>query len=106
MASKANRGANEFDSGIRRQDQRLTFVSEDDAVILPRDDNALIRETPAFLDALRTGGQTDFTDQFIRMVAPFDTGDRHYAWLMSSLSLVEGRIAGNRRIEYSISRLA
>jgi hypothetical protein len=91
--------------GIRRQDQRLTFVSADDAVILLRYDNALIRETPAFLHALRAGGQTDFADQYMRIVTQFDTGDHRYAWLMSSLFIGEGRIAGDRRIEYVIYRL-
>lgn len=91
--------------GIRRQDQRLTFVSDDDVVILLRYDNALIRETPAFLAALRTGGQTDFTDQYMRMVAQFDTGDDRYAWLMSSLFIGQGRIAGDHSIEYEIYRL-
>jgi hypothetical protein len=91
--------------GIRRQDQRLTFVDDDDAVILLRYDNALIRETPAFLTALRGGGQTDFIDQYMRIVAQFDTGADRYAWLTSSLFLGEGRVAGGRRIEYSIYRL-
>lgn len=91
--------------GIRRQDQRLTFVSDDDAVIMLRYDNALIRETPTFLDALRAGDQTDFADQYMRIVAQFDTGDRRYTWLTSNLFIGEGRIAGDRRIEYSICRL-
>lgn len=91
--------------GIRRQDQRLTFVSDDDAVILLRYDNALIRETPAFLAALRSGGQTDFADQYMRIVAQFDTGDDRYAWLTSSLFVGEGRAAKDGRIEYAIYRL-
>lgn len=93
------------EDGIRRQDQRLTFVSDDDAIIMLRYDNALIRETPALLAALRTGAQTTFTDQYMRMVAQFDTGHPRYAWLMSSLFIGEGRIAGDRRIEYAIYRL-
>lgn len=91
--------------GIRRQDQRLTFVTDDDAVILLRYDNALIRETPAFLTALRTGGQTGFADQYMRMIAQFDTGDERYTWLTSSLFIGEGRVAGDHSIEYAIYRL-
>lgn len=91
--------------GIRRQDQRLAFVSEDGAVILLHYDNALIRETTAFLDALHSGGQTEFADQYMRMIAQFDTGDQRYSWLTSSLFVGEGRVAGDHRIEYAIYRL-
>jgi hypothetical protein len=91
--------------GIRRQDQRLTFVADDDAVILLRYDNALIRETPAFLDALRAGRQTRIEDQYMRMIANFDTGDERYSWLTRSLFIGEGRLAGDHRIEYTICRL-
>lgn len=91
--------------GIRRPDQRLTFVADDDAVILMRYDNAFIRESPAFLDALRTGGETSIDDQYMRMVANFDTGDERYTWLTSSLFIGEGRVAGDHRIEYTIWRL-
>lgn len=91
--------------GIRRQDQRLTFVSDDEAVILLHYDNALIREAPAFVTALQTGGQTRFADQYMRIVAQFDTGDDRYAWLTSSLFIGEGRIASDHQIEYVIYRL-
>jgi hypothetical protein len=91
--------------GVRRQDQRLTFVTDDGAVLLLTYDNALIRESPAFLDALRTGGETTVDDQYMRMVAQFDTGDERYAWLTSSLFIGEGRVAGDHRIEYTIHRL-
>jgi hypothetical protein len=91
--------------GIRRQDQRLTFVTDDNAVILLSYDNALIRENPAFLAALRTGGETSVDDQYMRMVAQFDTGDERYCWLTRSLFIGEGRVAGDHRIEYVIHRL-
>lgn len=91
--------------GIRRQDQRLTFVTGDNAVILLSYDNALIRENPAFLTALRTGGETSVDDQYMRMVAQFDTGDERYSWLTRSLFIGEGRVAGDHRIEYVIHRL-
>jgi Protein of unknown function (DUF3237) len=91
--------------GIRRQDQRLTFATDDDVVLMLRYDNALIRESPAFLAALADGGQTGFDDQYMRMVAQFDTGDSRYSWLTSSLFLGEGRVAGDHQIEYRIHRL-
>ncbi len=91
--------------GTRRPDQRLAFVTDDDAVILLSYDNALIRESPAFLDALRTGGETSVDDQYMRMVAQFDTGDERYSWLTRSLFIGEGRVCGDHRIEYVIHRL-
>jgi hypothetical protein len=42
---------------------------------------------------------------YMRTVAQVDTGDQRYAWLMSSLFIDEGRVAGDRRIEYVIYRL-
>lgn len=91
--------------GVRRPDQRLAFVSDDNAVILLSYDHALIRESPAFLSALRTGGETGVDDQYMRMVAQFDTGDGRYSWLTRSLFIGEGRVAGDHRIEYRIHRL-
>ncbi len=91
--------------GIRRQDQRLTFVTNDGAVVLLRYDNALIRESPAYLGALEQGGETQFDQQYMRILAQFDTGDQRYAWLTSSLFLGEGRLAGRRQIEYRIYRV-
>jgi hypothetical protein len=90
---------------IRRADQRLTFITDDEVLVLLRYDNAMIRESPEFLEALRTGGQTALGDQYMRMVAQFDTGDDRYAWLTRSLFVAEGRIAGDHRIEYVIHRL-
>jgi hypothetical protein len=91
--------------GIRRQDQRLTFATADGAVILLSYDNALIRESEAFLDALAHGGETTSEDQYMRMVAQFDTGEGRYAWLTQSLFIGEGRVAGDHQIEYMIHRL-
>jgi hypothetical protein len=93
------------DDGIRRQDQRLTFATHDGAVVMLHYDNALIRESRAFLSALEHGGQTTYDDQYMRMVAQFDTGDSRYSWLTSSLFLGEGRVAGDHQIEYRVHRV-
>jgi hypothetical protein len=91
--------------GIRRPDQRLTFATDDGAIVMLRYDNALIRGSPTFLAALDAGGQTTVEDQYMRMVAQFDTGDERYPWLTSSLVLAEGRLAGDHQIEYEIYRV-
>jgi hypothetical protein len=91
--------------GVRRQDLRVTLADDDGEVIMLSYDNALIRESPAFLAALAAGRETEFDDQYMRMVAQFDTGAARYRWLTRSLFLGEGRLAGPRTIEYRIFRL-
>lgn len=41
----------------------------------------------------------------MRMIAQFETGDKRYTWLTSSLFIGEGRVAGDHRIEYTIYRI-
>jgi len=91
--------------GIRRPDQRLTFATDDGAIVMLHYDNALIRESPAFLAALDTGGQTTIEDQYMRRAAQFDTGEARYSWLTRSLFIAEGRVAGDHQIEYRIHRV-
>ncbi|MEU4847703.1 DUF3237 family protein [Streptomyces gilvosporeus] len=88
--------------GTRRQDLRVTLADEDGEVIMLSYDNALIRESPAFLAALGEGRETRFGDQYMRMVAQFDTGAARYRRLTQSLFIGEGRLAGPRTIEYRI----
>ncbi|HEY7008652.1 MAG TPA: DUF3237 domain-containing protein [Jatrophihabitantaceae bacterium] len=90
--------------GCRRPDQRLAFQTVDGALVLLSYDNALIRESRAFLDALAGGQSTAADEQYMRMTAQFDTGDSRYAWLTQSLFLGEGRVTGDHRIEYVIYR--
>lgn len=90
---------------VRRQDLRVTLADDDGEVIMLSYDNALIRESPAFLDALAKGRETRFGDQYMRMVAQFDTGAPRYRWLTRSLFVGEGRLAGSHTIEYQIHRV-
>ncbi|MBX7553553.1 DUF3237 family protein [Streptomyces sp. NPDC004232] len=90
---------------VRRQDLRVTLADGDGEVIMLSYDNALIRESPAFLVALGEGRETRFGDQHMRMVAQFDTGAPQYRWLTQSLFVGEGRLAGPRTIEYQIYRV-
>jgi hypothetical protein len=91
--------------GVRRPDQRLVFTAEDGAIVLLRYDVAVIRESPAFLDALRSGRETAFEDQYIRMAPQFETGDSELSWLTDTLWIGEGRLAGEHEIEYRIYRV-
>lgn len=91
--------------GLRRQDLRATLRTDDGEIILFSYDNALIRADDAFISALAEGRETSFSDQYMRIVAQFDTGADRYTWLTRSLFIGEGRLAGPRTIEYAIHRL-
>ncbi len=91
--------------GIRRQDQRTQFLTEDGTLILMRYDVALIRGDEGFSRALAAGAETGFGDQYMYMVPQFEVGDA-YAWLTQSLFIARGRLAGPKRIEYEVYRVA
>ena len=63
---------------------------------------AVIRQSDAFLEALRTGRSTGFDDQYMRMSPQFETGSPDLAWLCDRLWLAEGRVAADHRIEDAI----
>jgi hypothetical protein len=91
--------------GLRRQDLRVPLLSEDGTTILFHYDTGIIRATSVFLEALSTGGTTDWPDQYMRMVPEFDVGPDSYAWLNQSLFIAEGRVSGPKEIEYAIYRV-
>ncbi|MGH3430340.1 MAG: DUF3237 domain-containing protein [Mycobacteriales bacterium] len=91
--------------GMRRQDLRVALRTHDGEIILLSYDNALIRADEKFTAALAGGDETDFDDQYMRMVANFDTGAQRYSWLTQSLFVGKGRLAGRRKIEYLIYRI-
>jgi Protein of unknown function (DUF3237) len=71
-----------------------------------RYDVAVIRESCTFLAALRSGAETSFDDQYIRMSPQFETGVAELGWLASTLWVGEGRLAGRKhQIEYRIHRV-
>ena len=92
--------------GIRRQDQRAQFVTDDGVLILLRYDTGLIRGDQKFLDALQNGNETSFGDQYMFMVPQFEIASDRYAWLTRSVFLAQGRLAGPKQIEYAVHRVA
>ncbi len=93
-------------NGIRRQDQRTQFRTDDGALILMRYDAALIRGDEGFSRALASGRETTFADQYMCMTPQFDVGNDNYSWLTHSLFIARGRLAGPERIEYELYRVA
>jgi hypothetical protein len=92
--------------GIRRQDQRAQFVTDDGVLILLRYDTGLIRADKKFLDALQDGEETGFGDQYMLMVPQFEVASDRYDWLTRSVFLAQGRLAGAKQIEYAVHRVA
>jgi hypothetical protein len=91
--------------GIRRQDQRTQFLTEDGALILMRYDAGVIRGDEEFSRALASGGETTFADQYMCMTPQFDVSDDAYDWLTQNLFIGRGRLAGPKRIEYGLYRV-
>ena len=92
-------------NGIRRQDQRTQFRTDDGALILMRYDTGLIRGDERFTRALGEGRETAFAGQYMCMTPQFEVGHERYRWLTESLFVARGRLAGPRRIEYRICRV-
>jgi hypothetical protein len=91
--------------GVRRQDQRAQFVTDDGSLILLRYDTGLIRGDGAFLAALQQGAQTSLEDQYMFMVPQFEVDSDRYDWLTRSLFVAQGRLAGPQQIEYEVRRV-
>jgi Protein of unknown function (DUF3237) len=92
-------------NGIRRQDQRTQFLTDDGTLILMRYDAGLIRGDEGFSRALDNGRETTFADQYMCMTPQFDVSNDSYAWLTQSLFIARGRLAGPNRIEYELYRV-
>lgn len=92
-------------TGVRRQDQRTQFRTDDGTTILMRYEAAVSRGDEKFARALGSGLQTTFADQYMCMTPQFDVGSDRYAWLTANLFVARGRLAGPNRIEYEVYRL-
>jgi Protein of unknown function (DUF3237) len=91
--------------GIRRQDLRAQFVTQDGKLILFRYDLALLHPSDRFLAALASGDATDFDDQYMRIAPRFEASAGRYGWLNESLFVGEGRLTGPHAISYEIYRV-
>ena len=91
--------------GIRRQDQRTQFLTDDGTLILMHYDAGLIRGDESFSQALDSGRQTNFADQYMCMTPQFDVSSDTYSWLTQSLFIARGRLAGRKRVDYELYRV-
>jgi len=51
----------------------------------------LVETNEAFMNAMTSGGETRFEDQYFRTAIEVETGDPRYAWLTQSLLVGRGR---------------
>lgn len=90
--------------GFWRPDVRVQFTTDDGATIFLHY-TGLVEQTDAFIKAANENRETDWSDQYMRMIMTFDTGASKYAWLNQSLFVAEGRLIGTNEIEYAIYRV-
>src|SRR5580692_5323484 len=89
-------------SGIRRQDQRTQFLTDDGTLILMRYDAALIRGDEEFSRALANGRETTYAAQYMYMTPQFDVSHDTYDWLTQSLFIGRGRLTGPVLDDYHV----
>ena len=90
--------------GFWRPDVRLQLETDDKAII-PLSYTGLVEQSKSFTEAARAGKETQWTDQYMRMVMQFETGVEKYSWLNKSIFIAEGRLINTYEIEYRIYRL-
>jgi hypothetical protein len=106
-ARSAMRGIDWFEpgpDGFGRPDVRLQFITADNAIVLLRY-SGLVEMNAAFTQAAETGRSTRFEDHYMRMAMVFETGHARYSWLNQHLFVAEGRLAGEKQLEYRIYRV-
>jgi hypothetical protein len=92
------------DDGFWRPDVRAAFLTADGATIWMHY-TGLVEQTDAFKAAAEADRETDWDDQYMRLVINFETGAPQYRWLAQSIFVVAGRLLGTGRIEYAVHRL-
>jgi hypothetical protein len=65
----------------------------------------LVQQTSAFKQAAEANKQTNWNDQYMRLMIHFDTGAERYRWLNSSLFVAKGRLLGTGHIEYTVAKV-
>jgi Protein of unknown function (DUF3237) len=93
------------EDGYNRPDVRVQLVTDDDAMVLLHY-TGLVQPTERFQRAAEAGEETDWGDQYMRMVFQFETGAARYLWLMQSIFIAQGRLAGPATIEYRVYKLS
>jgi hypothetical protein len=93
--------------GFGRIDVRLQFKTDDDAHVFVQY-FGLLEMNQIVAQALATGGETTYEDQYFRTTPRFETGDARYAWMNQSVFVARGRLlkgSGVSKVEYEVFRV-
>jgi Protein of unknown function (DUF3237) len=89
--------------GRVRLDVRGQFETDDGAFVYMTYDG-IIEFNEAMQQAMASGGETDFGDQYFRTTPRFETGDERYRWLTQSVFVARGR-AYRSGVAYEVFRV-
>jgi uncharacterized protein DUF3237 len=64
-----------------------------------------VEPTDALLQAVASGGETAFEDQYFRASIEVETGDPRYAWLTQSVLVARGRVRPGPGVAYEVFRV-
>jgi uncharacterized protein DUF3237 len=92
------------DDGWTRLDVRGQCRT-DDGALLYFQYRGLVEPTDALLEAVATGGETAFEDQYFRAAIEVETGDPRYAWLTQSVLVARGRVRRGPGVAYEVFRV-
>ena len=91
--------------GYLRVDVRLQVETHDGAYLYVQY-GGLLEMNAKVLEAIGSGGETDFADQQFYTNPRFETGDPRYSWLNTTFFVGEGRMAVDSGVEYRVWRPA
>jgi hypothetical protein len=93
------------DDGFARVDVRAQ-VETDDGALLYVTYQGVIELNQAMREAMRSGGETDFGDQYFRISPRIETGDERYRRLTQSTFVGRGRACAGPGVAYQVFRVA
>ena len=65
----------------------------------------VIEFNDAMQQALGTGAETSFEDQYFRTAPRFETGDERYRWVTQGVFVARGRAYAGLGVEYEVYRV-
>lgn len=90
--------------GWGHMDVRAQFETNDQAVIYAQF-RGVIQMNEAVTKAIADGEETQFEDQYFRMVPWLETGDPRYSWMNRTAFVGMGRFMPGLAIEYQLYRV-
>lgn len=90
--------------GFWRPNVRVQLQTEDNTIVL-LSYTGLVEQSQSFKEAASLGKETNWDDQYMRMIMQFETGVGKYSWLNESIFIAAGRLINTYEIEYRIYRV-